>query len=332
MEKDAQAQQMANLQSIIAALTEQITALREDNAELRPRWADKTVGELLAAALESHWAAKKSCDWQTWAIEKHLAPAFGGLPLRNLSSREVEEFFGRLRDRRVLSNRLRATLKTAWNLGLEWGWIPATAKDPLKTLKKYTEAPRKRTLNDAERAAWERARAELEATAPKLATRFACRAFRLALLCAFRPVEAFSLRRDAVNLERRTVTLTEHKTAHKIGPREIQIPRQAVELLRDTPAIDGSPYFFPGKIAGRPVINPTRAFKTICRHAGLDPKDVQIRDLRRTWGSSALQRGVSLKAISLQLGHTTTAITDKHYAHLTNKAVTEAVDRMGGDL
>ncbi len=52
---------------------------------------------------------------------------------------------------------------------------------------------------------------------------------------------------------------------------------------------------------------------------------LQFRDLRRTCGSWIVQRTKSLKAAQDILGHTTIAITAKHYAHLLDDHLEEAV-------
>lgn len=52
---------------------------------------------------------------------------------------------------------------------------------------------------------------------------------------------------------------------------------------------------------------------------------LQFRDLRRTCGSWIVQRTKSLKAAQDLLGHSTIAITAKHYAHLLNEHIREAV-------
>lgn len=53
---------------------------------------------------------------------------------------------------------------------------------------------------------------------------------------------------------------------------------------------------------------------------------LQFRDLRRTFGSWIVQRTGSLKAAQDLLGHTSSAITSKHYAHLPDDHLAAAVD------
>ncbi len=55
---------------------------------------------------------------------------------------------------------------------------------------------------------------------------------------------------------------------------------------------------------------------------------LQLRDLRRTFGSWIVQRTKSLKAAQDLLGHSTPTITAKHYAHLLEGHLREAVDTL----
>jgi integrase len=55
---------------------------------------------------------------------------------------------------------------------------------------------------------------------------------------------------------------------------------------------------------------------------------LQFRDLRRTCGSWIVQRTKSLKAAQDLLGHTSIAITARHYAHLLDEHVREAVNTL----
>lgn len=67
-------------------------------------------------------------------------------------------------------------------------------------------------------------------------------------------------------------------------------------------------------------------FEAAREKAGL--KHIQFRDLRRTFGSWIVQRTKSLKAAQDLLGHTSSQITSRHYAHLLEGDLREAVDTL----
>ena len=62
--------------------------------------------------------------------------------------------------------------------------------------------------------------------------------------------------------------------------------------------------------------------------AKTDLQHIQFRDLRRTFGSWIVQRTKSLKAAQDLLGHTSSQITSRHYAHLLQGDLREAVDTL----
>jgi integrase len=77
---------------------------------------------------------------------------------------------------------------------------------------------------------------------------------------------------------------------------------------------------FPYELTDREV---TTAFRAARERAGMPW--LQFRDLRRTCGSWIVQRTRSLKAAQDLLGHTSIAITAKHYAHLLDEHLVDAV-------
>jgi integrase len=66
-----------------------------------------------------------------------------------------------------------------------------------------------------------------------------------------------------------------------------------------------------------------RGFEAARTAAGMEW--AQFRDLRRTYGSWIVQRTGSLKAAQDLLGHTSSAITSRHYAHLLTEHLEAAV-------
>ena len=60
-----------------------------------------------------------------------------------------------------------------------------------------------------------------------------------------------------------------------------------------------------------------------CRHAGLKPFGLHI--LRHTYGAQAVMSGMPLQVLAANLGHSTTRMTERHYAHLTQSFVRDAV-------
>jgi integrase len=72
-----------------------------------------------------------------------------------------------------------------------------------------------------------------------------------------------------------------------------------------------------------------RLLKQACSAARINPA-ITFHDLRHTYASTLAQRGATLLTISKLLGHSDTRITSRHYAHLTDKELREAVNLLPG--
>jgi integrase len=58
------------------------------------------------------------------------------------------------------------------------------------------------------------------------------------------------------------------------------------------------------------------------------PPAISFHELRHTYASHLAQAGVDLLTISKLLGHADTRVTSRHYAHLADKTLAEAVTKL----
>ena len=70
--------------------------------------------------------------------------------------------------------------------------------------------------------------------------------------------------------------------------------------------------------------------KRVLARAGI-PK-VRFHDLRHTFATIALQKGVDIKTVSGMLGHFSAGFTLDTYAHVTTSAQKEAAETIGSIL
>jgi integrase len=82
-----------------------------------------------------------------------------------------------------------------------------------------------------------------------------------------------------------------------------------------------SPYVFDDS-KGRRYYEFKRSFASACRKAGIE--DFRFHDLRHTFASHLVMKGVSLKAVQELLGHADLTMTMR-YAHLSKAHLQEAV-------
>lgn len=69
-----------------------------------------------------------------------------------------------------------------------------------------------------------------------------------------------------------------------------------------------------------------RLMKDACSHAKIAPA-IGFHELRHTYASLLAQAGTDLLTISKLLGHADTRVTSRHYAHLCDKTLANAVNR-----
>jgi integrase len=73
-------------------------------------------------------------------------------------------------------------------------------------------------------------------------------------------------------------------------------------------------------------IHITRGMKRACKAAKIDPPAV-FHDLRRSYGSLLLNRGMDVEVIQELLGHADLRMTQRAYAHLLDSTVAKAVKK-----
>lgn len=122
-------------------------------------------------------------------------------------------------------------LRNVWTVARdEWGWC---GESPWPKIKLPAEG-----FARTRRTSWSEVRALLRGmrmrvgVAPVLALEQAGWAYLVAQHTAMRAGEVLSLARSTVDLERRVVTLREHKTLEREGVRQVPITRKAARVLR----------------------------------------------------------------------------------------------------
>lgn len=70
-----------------------------------------------------------------------------------------------------------------------------------------------------------------------------------------------------------------------------------------------------------------RLLQSACENAKVEPA-IGFHELRHTYASTLAQLGVDLLTISKLIGHADTRITSRHYAHLCDKTLADAVKKL----
>jgi site-specific recombinase XerD len=90
-----------------------------------------------------------------------------------------------------------------------------------------------------------------------------------------------------------------------------------------SPRLQGNPYIFPSPITGRPSASLHFPWSRIRKRSGL--LDVRLHDLRHSFASFLVNRGVSLYVVQGLLGHSQARATQR-YAHLTSDPLADAAE------
>jgi integrase len=141
-----------------------------------------------------------------------------------------------------------------------------------------------------------------------------------------RKMEILRIRKEYVDLERRTIFIPQAKS----GSREQPITKHLAEFLEShiemLPA--GTPWLFPSIAAkGGYTTDVRKAFRRVVAAAGLNPDEVVRHTLRHTAITHLIQAGVDLPTVKRISGHKTLIMVER-YAHQNGEHIQAAMDKL----
>jgi integrase len=260
-------------------------------------------------------------------------PGLGLLRLQEVKPVDIQNLLSLLAQEGYAERTLKKVFILLRTLFEEAVRLELLARNPLASLRPpkvspKEEAPRKagRTLEPSE------VRALLKAAQGHPLELF----FRLLLSTGLRKGEALGLKWKDVDLERGELSVS--RSWVKLGgggvlsgpktPRSrriVPIPKDLIPPLkaRYQARIQAvgeeaarEEWVFPGEDGEEPIHPdyPNHALRRLCEKAGIPP--VRVHDLRHTYGSLLLARGVPLEVVSERLGHASYEITLRVYRHV----------------
>jgi integrase len=299
----------------------------------------ETVTELAEQFLERHSKPhKRSWRADERRLRLYVVPALGHRKLREVTRADVSRLHSAIGERTLAAkqknnakkkgrgarllgggrweaNRVLALLSVMFSKAMEWGFLPETAINPAKRVKRYEEQERDRFVNAAEMPAL------LESIAQEPSP-YAKAAIELYLLLGLRRNELAALKWSMVDLDARLLTLpasgTKQKKAHSVP-----LPPRAVEILSELPRALRNEYVFVGsRGVGRPL-DVKKVWYRVRDRAGL--ADVRLHDVRRTCGSWMAMSGSGLSVIGKALGHASVQTTAV-YARVSDDVTRAALE------
>jgi integrase len=217
----------------------------------------------------------------------------------------------------VNCNRTLALLSHAFNLAEDWEWRPSNS-NPVRRVKRYKERPRTRLPS-------------VEETQRLVATLYDWKERQpwfvgmilLLILTGCRRGEIQNAKREWVQGDR--LVLPDSKTGAKIVP----LNSQAQAIIAAIPKVAGNPYLIVGRCRGKPLVQPNKLWKQLCKEAGVP--ELNMHDLRRLFASVAISSGRTLEQTMQLMGHTQ-AQTTKRYAFLMSQQKMDAMQDTGDEL
>lgn len=296
-------------------------------------------------------------------VNKVIVPELGNIRVKDLTAEHAQQLVNGLKGTPIKANRTLAALSKMCDLAERWKMRPQET-NPCRHVDKFPEMKRERYLNAAELQALGAELSAIEADEPYQAA-----LIRLLILTGARLSEILTLKWEQVDLERRVLVITNHKTKRQSGVKYLPLNGAALEVLgyqfdekgeflrdpnghlkiRDNAPtrLVSNPYVIVGRDAGKHFNGVEKVWQRIRESAGIrakeeaekagledphiDISDVRIHDLRHSFASVGAGAGFSLPLIGGLLGHSQ-ASTTQRYAHLANSPLMEASETISEKL
>lgn len=262
--------------------------------------------------------APKSYKEDMAKLKNIILKRYGHLRADAISALDLQKLHSDLQKTPVQANRTMALLSKMFNLAIQWGW---RSDNPVISVGKYKEHGRHRWLDDEESQ-------RLFTALDTYHNQNVANAIRLLILTGARKTELLSATWNQFDLEKGVWTKQSHSTKQR-KMEHVPISSLVLEILKQMKEQADSPFLFPGKVPGKPLKDPKRAWNTIRKQAG--SPDVHIHDLRHTFASHLVSSGLSLSIVGKLLGHTQ-ASTTQRYAHLADAPLREATELLGNKM
>jgi integrase len=262
----------------------------------------------------------RSADEGVRLAENCIFPTFGSRSWSDVKRSEVRAWHGAMKATPYQANRVLQLLKAAYSWRIaqddEKPEHRTDARNPCWGVKLFREQPRQVRLELADLTKLDAA-IDAETSDPYLRAYF-----RFLIATGCRRGEALAIEWADVSLDTDHPTAT-FRTTKNGTPHTVALSKQAVQLLRDLPQVEGNPYVFIGHCHGTHLRSPNKAWERVRERAGLG--QLRIHDLRRSFGSWLGDAGFSSKQIGAALGHRSD-ITSRVYMAIGDQSKRAAVD------
>ncbi len=261
--------------------------------------------------------AKSSYERDASIIKLHVLPVWGELDLTRITARSVEDY--KVRRLEVVTaatfNREFNTIKNMFRKAVEWGHLKENPTQGVRWIRIGQTGFR--FLSREEMSL-------LLGTCSDIGNRQFFGIVLMALNTGMRKGEILRLKWKEVDLRRRQIRVvsSEDGNTKNYKTRTIPLNRALEDFLKKHPRRLDSLYVFQGP-SGTPYTKTNYHFTRAVKRAGIP--HVRFHDLRHTFASHLVMKGIDLRTVQELLGHGDMRMTLK-YAHLAPDHVRKAVE------
>jgi integrase len=251
---------------------------------------------------------------------KIILPSMGHTAVSEIKRSNIETLHLSRRKTPYHANRMLALLSKMFSLAVVWG---IRRDNPVKGITRFQEKKRESWLTNEElKRLWQ--------VLDQHSYNPISSIIKLLILTGARKSEVLNMTWEQIDLDSNIWTKPSHLTKQKKTER-LPLSIDTLKLLKSvrTKLSLDSKYVFPGREAGRPFKRIEHFWAKTTKEAGLE--DVRIHDLRHTYASHLVSKGLSLSIVGKLLGHTQAATTQR-YAHLQDEPLRAATEMFGSVL
>ena len=258
---------------------------------------------------------------KVYHIKEHLVPFFKNTQLKDISTEQIERFIA-LKVKSGLSkktvNNITTTLRSMLKKAVEWEYLEKSPMDGVKMLK--IEKTKRNFYTEEERELFlEACKQHKPAWHPYFLTAF---------LTGMRLGEINALQWRDIHFESQTITVQRSIWYDKLGTtkgnkyREIPLHPYLAETLKQHKHTKSLFVFCQNDGKHFSECHMRKAYEYVCKKAGI--RKLRFHDIRHTFASHLVAKGIHLKVIQELLGHEDLKTT-MIYAHLAPEMSKDAV-------
>jgi integrase len=273
---------------------------------------------------DEHYLPFAKAHKRSWKNDKailrlRLLPAFGDMKLNAITRRQVQEYHTGLQRTDLspasMDHDLRL-LKRMLNVAIQFEFLTQNVAIGVKPYA--PDNRRTRHLDDQEFA-------RLLAVLRSHSNRTVAQIIMLIVSTGVRASEAIGAEWSQFDLKNRVWRIPASRAKAK-RIRTLPLNDAAMDVLEGILRRTDQPYLWRSSQTGDQMKYIAKVWGRIRVEAGLP--DVRLHDLRRSFACVAINAGASLQEVSKLLGHSSSSVTENHYAYLSAKSLQTATDRV----